>query len=293
MTIEDREPLIPLLSRKTYVLRKQKDVADLPPEEKILMDKLFGFQPEVTLGSTYNSAVELAVAAFQDQLQRQCEGAYFVPQYLLVRPWMRRERHWRSHSDLWSPRLADPGLGLGRILVAGLLVINGLFLWLLRAPTLSGRVIMDKIEGFRMFLSISEKDRLNLLNPPELHAAALRKLFLPYALALGVEQRWGQQFAQVFRAYRRSERPAVYADLVRRRILGRDAILIPRFYVCLELEHVDVQRDFVGGDAASSSSGSSGFGGGGFSGGKAAAVAEAAAGKWNKKIRMLLGIKTT
>ncbi|MFO1186341.1 MAG: hypothetical protein U1E87_02120 [Alphaproteobacteria bacterium] len=46
-------------------------------------------------------------------------------------------------------------------------VLNIVFFHLLRAPTKDGRKLMDEIEGFRMYLSVAEVHRLNLLNPPE------------------------------------------------------------------------------------------------------------------------------
>ena len=74
--------------------------------------------------------------------------------------------------------------------------VNALFYHLLKAPTLSGRKIMDQIEGFKLYLSVAEKDRLNLLNPPEKTPALFEK-YLPYALALNVENAWSEQFAEV------------------------------------------------------------------------------------------------
>jgi uncharacterized membrane protein YgcG len=74
--------------------------------------------------------------------------------------------------------------------------LNALFYHLLKAPTLSGRKIMDQIEGFKLYLSVAEKERLNLLNPPEKTPALFEK-YLPFALALNVENAWSEQFADV------------------------------------------------------------------------------------------------
>lgn len=81
------------------------------------------------------------------------------------------------------------------IFVAGI-VLNGLFYHLLKAPTVRGRKVMDQIDGFKMYLSVAEKDRLNLENPPE-RTPQLFEKFLPYALALGVEQKWAEKFSDV------------------------------------------------------------------------------------------------
>ena len=74
--------------------------------------------------------------------------------------------------------------------------LNPLFYHLLKAPTLAGRKLMDQIEGFKLYLSVAEKDRLNLLNPPEKTPELFEK-YLPFALALDVENQWSEQFAEV------------------------------------------------------------------------------------------------
>jgi hypothetical protein len=77
-----------------------------------------------------------------------------------------------------------------------ILSANFLFYHLLKAPTLLGRRMMDQIEGFADYLSVAEQDRMNLLNPPD-RTPELFEQFLPYALALGVEHAWSEQFAGV------------------------------------------------------------------------------------------------
>jgi uncharacterized membrane protein len=72
------------------------------------------------------------------------------------------------------------------------------FGWL-QAPTVKGRGIMDRIEGFRMYLGVAEEDRLNALNPPD-KTPELFERFLPYAIALDVENRWAKRFAGVLAA---------------------------------------------------------------------------------------------
>jgi uncharacterized membrane protein YgcG len=81
-------------------------------------------------------------------------------------------------------------------IILSIILLNFVFFHLLKAPTDRGRRIMDKIEGFRMYLGVAEKDRLNLLNPPEKTPELFEK-YLPYALALDVEQAWSEKFASV------------------------------------------------------------------------------------------------
>jgi uncharacterized membrane protein YgcG len=87
---------------------------------------------------------------------------------------------------------------------AGMIFVNPLFYYLLKAPTLNGRVVMDQIEGFKLYLSVAEQERLNLLNPPE-RTPELFEKYLPYALALDVEVQWTEQFAQVLAAAEAAE----------------------------------------------------------------------------------------
>jgi hypothetical protein len=77
------------------------------------------------------------------------------------------------------------------------LVISA-FVWM-AAPTREGRIVMDKIAGFERYLSITEEDRLEVLHPPE-KTPELFERYLPYAIALGVENRWAGKFAAVLAA---------------------------------------------------------------------------------------------
>ena len=72
--------------------------------------------------------------------------------------------------------------------------LNGLFLYLLRAPTALGRPVMDKLEGLRLYIETAESGRLNIAGAPDLTTERFEKL-LPYAVALDVEKPWAEAFA--------------------------------------------------------------------------------------------------
>jgi uncharacterized membrane protein YgcG len=72
--------------------------------------------------------------------------------------------------------------------------LHVLFLHLMKAPTFAGRRLMDQVEGFKMFLGAVDGDRLNRVMPPQQTPAVFEK-FLPYALALDVEQDWAEKFS--------------------------------------------------------------------------------------------------
>jgi len=144
------------------------------------------------------------------------------------------------------------------ILFLGIVAANLVFYHLLKAPTLAGRRIMDEIEGVKLYMQVAEKERLNLLNPPDRTPAHFEAL-LPYAMALDVENDWNEQFADVLAgasadpaAGRHHHTPSWYS--------GRT----PFTGLASSLGH-----SFTGAVAASSSApgSSSGSGGGGSSGG--------------------------
>lgn len=91
-------------------------------------------------------------------------------------------------------------LGQGRILpllipLLALPVVVSAFWWM-HAPTRTGRAVLDRIAGFRQYLSITEEERLQRMHPPEKTPELFEK-YLPYAIALEVENEWADRFAGV------------------------------------------------------------------------------------------------
>nr|WP_321526397.1 DUF2207 domain-containing protein [uncultured Cohaesibacter sp.] len=78
------------------------------------------------------------------------------------------------------------------------------FMWLLaiafyhwmKAPTLKGREIMDKVEGLKLFMTVTASEQAyqaSAAGMPELTPKLYEDL-LPYAIALGVERKWSKIF---------------------------------------------------------------------------------------------------
>jgi len=90
-------------------------------------------------------------------------------------------------------------------------MIHGYFLYKLPNYTQAGDKIYEGIEGFKLFLAITETDRLKVIGTPPTKTPELYEKYLPYAVALGVEKQWSQQFAPVFARLAREGQP--YAPL--------------------------------------------------------------------------------
>ena len=75
--------------------------------------------------------------------------------------------------------------------------LNSAFLVLMRAPTDKGRQVLEQLTGFREFLVRVEQDRMERINTPEEKARMMNR-FLPYAIAMGVKEGWGDTMAAAF-----------------------------------------------------------------------------------------------
>ncbi|MFK8012178.1 MAG: DUF2207 domain-containing protein [Marinicellaceae bacterium] len=145
-------------------------------------------------------------------------------------------------------------------LVLIMVAVNAVFYHLIKAPTVFGRKLMDDIEGFKMYLQTAEQDRLEIMHPPEMTPELFEK-YLPYALALGVENKWSQQFNNTMK------------------IQGKDSTSYqPSWYIGNNYSHTNfattatalgagLASSVVSASTPPSSNSSGGFSGGGFSGG--------------------------
>jgi uncharacterized membrane protein len=93
------------------------------------------------------------------------------------------------NSGWWFP-LVLPALAFPIVLSA---------FWWISAPTAEGRQVLDHVAGFKQYLSITERQRLDRMTPPQDTPEIFEK-YLPYAIALGVENRWADRFAPVLAA---------------------------------------------------------------------------------------------
>ncbi len=73
------------------------------------------------------------------------------------------------------------------------IITNIIFYYLMRARTIAGQKIFDQIRGFNLFLSTTEYYRLKMNLTPE-QSLELMSQYLPYAIALDVENKWETNF---------------------------------------------------------------------------------------------------
>jgi uncharacterized membrane protein YgcG len=171
--------------------------------------------PGILLGVVTTAATVLALPAGE---QRALAGFmavwlsfWSVGVFVLVREVIQRWRRGGIAGAIGMtlfavPFVAGEVVGIGLLLgsgswwvgvsLVGLVGTSLVFYQWLKAPTLAGRRLMDRVEGFKLYLGVAEGEELEFGHPPE-KTPALFERYFPYALALGVELSWAEKFADV------------------------------------------------------------------------------------------------
>jgi uncharacterized membrane protein YgcG len=193
---------------KEYTLERQASSVPLARGEAALLDRLFRRGAVLELDNSNHAQVSAARSAHRRALQRDYLNQYFRTNAILLLP-----------SIVGSALLLLVTVSTGHFVLlvllfyAGIVLLHSAFAYLLKAPSKSGRRFMDKLEGFRLYLEVAEKDDLASRHPPEM-TPELFERYLPFAIALGVEQEWAQRFSRVFTRLAGAEgaayRPAWY-----------------------------------------------------------------------------------
>ncbi|MGH7473300.1 MAG: DUF2207 domain-containing protein, partial [Candidatus Methylomirabilales bacterium] len=260
LLIEEKEEarLLGLWSDKDYIFTLRKELADwgeLKPHEAKLLNALFarGSRTSVELSDLenrfYKDLPEIHDRIFDRLLARR----YYTQRPDKVRKVYLFAGAVISGITIWGGTLIAHLMGLAPLsfIVAGILTAVPIigFGWFMPARTLMGARALEGVLGFEEFLSRVEADRLDrTIKTPEMF-----EKYLPYAMALGVENNWVRAFEDIYR-----QRPEWYR--------GTDgASFHPRSFVS-DLGRMSSQAASAMASAPRSSGGS-GFGGGGSSGG--------------------------
>jgi uncharacterized membrane protein YgcG len=173
------------------------DPGDNPPAlatgEKELHDALFEENDIVILDDEYHARLGGAKVAHQRSLSQDFKNRYFKTNGIMNLP---------PIAIMITVGIISLNTGSGpTFFVFATLVIAAVVLVVfavaMRRPTMRGRKLLDEMSGFREYLEIAEKDEMNLRNPPEKTPHLFEK-YLPFALAMGVEQAWAERFTKVF-----------------------------------------------------------------------------------------------
>jgi len=240
------------------------DPGSSPPQlaagERELHEALFRQGQEIVLEQENHEALGRARSAHKNSLLRDYNRHYFryngllnVPAVLVL-----------IVTAVISVRA---GPALLPILVILLMAVSTVFFAsIMKRPTLRGRRLLDETLGFREYLDIAEKHEMELRNPPHKTPELFEK-YLPYALALGVDQRWAEKFSTVLAAARQPDgsaySPSWYGGSWSSSRLGQTTTSLSHSLNAAVSQSVTPPGSSSGGGGGGSSGGGGGGGGGG------------------------------
>lgn len=187
---------------ETWRLERTDDSdAGLAPGLEPLAHELFRKEPSLTLDASGASRARTIFFAHQQSIRRMFKHLYGERLY---------QSNGRSVIVMLKIALAfsvaaltiGHFAGSGQLLVlplVGLTIGAAIVLaFLLPAVTPEGRILRDRIEGFRRYLSVADREELKRLQPPDTQDPMLDEqryqFLLPYAVALKVEDAWTRKF---------------------------------------------------------------------------------------------------
>jgi uncharacterized membrane protein len=181
--------------KKDYLLILRKDFKNQPglnDFEKHLLNYLFEGEAQVTL-SQLKKDFYVHLKKLKKILYRQIvRKGYFPTNPERIRLWYRTTG--LGTIVLGWVLISFLTLGLS-LIVSGILIL--IFSRAMPRRTLKGVLIQSKILGFKWYLKVAEKERIKFHNAPEKRPDTFEH-FLPYAMVLGVEKEWANQFKDIY-----------------------------------------------------------------------------------------------
>ncbi len=173
-----------------YQLDKLKPTGnDLKDFQKDLINGLFGFSKTSVKLSDLKDEFYQKIESLSNSVIAQVTGqGYFVEN-----PKKQKAKYLTAGIIV---ALAGPFLWQFGLMAGGLFIV--LFGLIMPARTAKGVQAKEYILGLKLYLSVAEADRLKFHNAPEKRPEHFEKL-LPYAMILGVEKAWAEQFKDIYR----------------------------------------------------------------------------------------------
>jgi uncharacterized membrane protein len=187
---------------KTFVLEKNENITGLVrlgPGEKAVLKKLFVTEKYLVLTNTNHQIINAAIRAHDAALKKFYQRVYFLTNGGLVIPALLIVG--LTGLVVVTSAAITPLVIVVMALALPLLLVFG---YLIKAPTPYGRKTMDRIDGFKMYLTVAEAEDLQRIEGITAAGPAktpeLFERYLPFAVALDVAQPWADQFERLFMA---------------------------------------------------------------------------------------------
>jgi uncharacterized membrane protein len=192
LTIRQIEKKGLIFSSEDYELSKAKTFESLAPVDKLLLEGIFadgadhvylsklkegGEMPGI-IGKVKSAAFDsLTQAGYYEGQPEKVRGSYLLTGVGI------------AVVTTFLSSFALPGY-----VTAAIVFIFG---WFMPKHSLKGALVKEQILGFKKYLSVAEKDRIEFAGAPEKKPETFERL-LPYAMALGVTALWAKQFEGIY-----------------------------------------------------------------------------------------------
>lgn len=173
-----------------FITKRNADVRALHPFEKALYDALFLHRQEVTvyeLKGEFWRAIEKSRKEMFEELHTR---ELFEKNPSVIRTIWIMVACVLVAVGFFATNDLGGGFFLSMLICA---VIVAVFGWQMPRMTKEGAILVEEAKGFKVFLSVTEKARLDFTDAPE-RSPEQFAMFLPAAVAFGVEEKWAKQF---------------------------------------------------------------------------------------------------
>jgi uncharacterized membrane protein YgcG len=187
-----------LLAKSHYVLKSRTDVPVVPTElESRLLRIWFRKSERLVLKQENAETVSVGNKLLAGEYERLYNIPYLASHYdyvsgavliTLVAVILTFVFAGYPYHDFWFYAI-----------IIGHAALHGIMAAVLPSYTQDGQKFKEEIDGFKMFLSTTETERLKVIGTPPTKTPELYERYLPYAIALDVEEQWSQQFATIFK----------------------------------------------------------------------------------------------
>ena len=184
-----------MFGNRDYILHKLKpNDANLTEHERLMLDQIFSYGGDQIRLSSLTNKFYLVIPMIKDEIMSSLKqkGMYRVDPgsamaYVVGGVVVTGVLAWLIAAATSTGPLDSGFLSFACIGLSGIIVF--IFARIMTAKTMQGARAWIHIKGFQEFMDRVETDRLKTLPPDTFEK------FLPYAMALGVEQHWAKAFS--------------------------------------------------------------------------------------------------
>ena len=184
---------------KCYALKRKGGSQPNNRSARAIIDYLFEGGNYIGLDNENYQEISKAISSHKRSLARVYKNKYFYMNSLYLILGIVASIG-VAYLTMAQTALSGAGPGMLFFVIIVSIVMCIVFYHLLKAPTKASRKILDEVDGFKEYMSLAEGQEIkifNLTNAPELDVSLFEK-YLPYAIALDVEQDWAKKFTRVF-----------------------------------------------------------------------------------------------